>query len=65
MLGIATSFVFWLVLRHDDVFSMLDELDRPRYSNSTENFKRPKNRKDSSDLDENLPESIAATQTFI
>ena len=34
-------------------------------SNSTENFTRPKNREDSSDLDENLTETIAATQTFI
>ena len=38
---------------------------RAIYSNSAENFKRPKNREDSSDLDENLTESIAATQTFI
>ena len=38
---------------------------RARCSNSTENFKRPKNREDSSDLDEKLSESIAATQTFI
>ena len=30
-----------------------------------QNFKRPKNREDSSDLDENLTESIVATQTFI
>ena len=38
---------------------------RATYSNSTENFKRPKNRQDSSDLDENLTESIAAPKTFI
>ena len=38
---------------------------RALYSNSAEIFKRPKNREDSSDLDENLSESIAATQTFI
>ena len=38
--------------------------DRRRYSNSKENFKLPKNREDSSDLDENLTELIAATQTF-
>ena len=31
----------------------------------SENFKRPKNREDSSDLDENLTESIAAMKTFI
>ena len=30
-----------------------------------ENFKRPKNREDSSDLDENLTESIAAMKTII
>ena len=39
--------------------------DRAIYSNSAESFKRRKNREDSSDLDENLTESIAATQTFI
>ena len=38
---------------------------RPKYSNSTEHFKRPKNRDDGSDLDENLTESIAAPKTFI
>ena len=38
---------------------------RDRYSNRAENFKRPKNREDSFDLDENLTESIAATQTYI
>ena len=38
---------------------------RAIYSNSAENFKRPKNREDSSDLDENLSESIAAPKTFI
>ena len=38
---------------------------RAIYSNSSEIFKRPKNREDSSDLDENLSESIAATQTCI
>ena len=32
---------------------------------SSKNFKRPKNREDSSDLDENLTESIAAPKTFI
>ena len=32
---------------------------RDKYSNSTEIFKRPKIRDDSSDLDENLTESIA------
>ena len=36
-----------------------------KYSNSTENFKRPKHREDSSDLDENSTESIAAQKTFI
>ena len=35
------------------------------YSNSAETFKWPKNREDNSDLDENLTESIAATQTSI
>ena len=45
--------------------SMDRSINRPRYSNSTENFKRPKNREDSSDLDENLTESIAAMKTFI
>ena len=39
--------------------------DRPRYSKRTENFKRPKNREDSSDLDENLTESIAAMRSII
>ena len=39
--------------------------DRAICSNSAENFKRPKNREDSSDLDENLTESIAAQKTFI
>ena len=38
---------------------------RAIYSNSTENLKRPTNREDSSDLDENLTDRIAATQTFI
>ncbi len=38
---------------------------RDKYSNRAENFKRPKTREDSSDLDENLSESIATTQTFI
>ena len=40
-------------------------LARAIYSNSAENFKRLKNREDGSDLDENLTESIATTQTFI
>ena len=40
-------------------------MDKAIYSNSAENFKRPKNREDSSDLDENLSESIAAPKTFI
>ena len=40
-------------------------LIRPRYSKRTENFKRPKNREDSSDLDENLTESIAAMRSII
>ena len=40
-------------------------LFRDKYSNRAENFKRLKNREDSSDLHENLTESIAATQTFI
>ena len=44
---------------------VVDRPDRPRYSKRTENFKRPKNRKDSSDLDENLTESIAALKTLI
>ena len=39
--------------------------DRAIYLNSGKNFKRPKNREDSSDLDENLSESIAAPKTFI
>ena len=39
--------------------------NRAIYSNSAENFKRPKNREDSSDLDENLTESIAAMKTII
>ena len=39
--------------------------NRPRYSKRTENFKRPKNREDSSDLDENLTESIAAMRSII
>ena len=34
-------------------------------SKSTENFKRPENREDSSDLDENLIETIAAMKTRI
>ena len=38
---------------------------RDRYSNRQEDFKRPKNREDSSDLDENLTESIAAMKTII
>ena len=38
---------------------------RDRYSNRTENFKRPKNREDSSDLDENLTETIAAMRSII
>ena len=38
---------------------------RPRYSNSTKKFKRPKNREDGSDLDENLTESIATQKTLI
>ena len=38
---------------------------RDRYSNRAENFKRPKNREDSSDLDENLTESIAAMRSII
>ena len=33
------------------------------YSNGGEIYKRPKNREDSSDLDEHLTESIAATRT--
>ena len=35
------------------------------YSNRAENFKWPKNSEESSNLDENLTESIVATQTFI
>ena len=38
---------------------------RDKYSNRAENFKRPKNREDSSDLDENLTESIAAMRSII
>ena len=38
---------------------------RAIYSNSTENLKRPTNREDSSDLDENLTESIAAMRSII
>ena len=38
---------------------------RDEYSDSTENFKRPKNRDDSSDLDEDLTGSNAAHKTFI
>ena len=67
------SFSFFILIL---IFSFIFAIDgtfhfkikqrfRPRYSNSTKNFKRPKNRKDSSDLDENLTETIAATQTFI
>ena len=37
---------------------------RDKYSNSKENFKRPKNREDSSDLDEHLTDSIAAQKHF-
>ena len=40
-------------------------LCRPRYSNSTKNFKRPKNREDSSDVDENLTDRIAAMRSII
>ena len=38
---------------------------RGKYSTPVKNFKRPKNRKDSSDLDENLTESIAAMRSII
>ena len=39
---------------------------RPRYSDSTKSFsERPKNREESSDLDENLTESIAAMRSII
>ena len=48
-------------LSHD----FLADKNRAIYSNSAENFKRPKNREDSSDLDKNLSESIAAPKTFI
>ena len=48
-----------------DTDYILLQRNRPRYSNSTKNFKWPKNREDSSDLDENLTESIAAMKTFI
>ena len=34
-------------------------------ADADKNFKRPKNREDSSDLDENLSESIAALQAII
>ena len=34
-------------------------------SHDYENFKRPKNREDGSDLDENLTESIAAMRSII
>ena len=39
--------------------------DRAIYSNSADNFKGTKNHEDSSDLDENLTESIASPQSFI
>ena len=45
--------------------NVLDLPDRAIYSHSTEDFKRPKNREDSFDLDDNLTESIAAQKTFI
>ena len=35
------------------------------FDDLAENFKRPKNREDSSDLDEKLSESIVALQTII
>ena len=38
---------------------------RDKYSNRAEHFKQPKNHEDSSDLDENLTESIAAMKTII
>ena len=41
------------------------QVSRDRYSNRAENFKQPKNREDSSDLDENLTESIAAMRSII
>ena len=48
-----------------DLASAQNEFNRAIYSNSAENFNRPTNREGSSDLDENLTESIAATQTLI
>ena len=40
-------------------------VDSAIYSNSAENSKRPKNLEDSSDLDENLTETIAAMRSII
>ena len=48
-------------VQHDNMLTNY----RDRYSNRAEIFKRPENRKDSSDLDEHLTESIAAMKTFI
>ena len=38
---------------------------RTKYSNSKENFNRPKNREDSSDFDDLLTESIATALSII
>ena len=54
---LATSFVLWASALSGEVF-------KDEYSNSTDNFKRPKNREDSSDFDDNLTESIAAQRNF-
>ena len=51
------------ILIHPDF--VLVSAYKDKYSNRAENCNRPKNREDSSDLDEILSESIAATQTSI
>ena len=51
--------VLTLLVDFDDILS------RSIDSNNAENFKRPKNREDSSNLHENLRESIASPQSFI
>ena len=52
-------------LRESIVEGTNDERDERRIRRTTKNFKRLKNREDGSDLDENLTESIAATQSII
>ena len=53
------------LLLMDEVMFRCNSLRRDKYSNSTEKFKWSKNREDSSFVDENLTESIAAQKTFI